>query len=217
MWCQPAAGACRHVALPETLYPVSLALDGKPVLVVGAGAVAARKAGALVDAGAIVKVVAPDVSPEMRALPVTVIERPYQSVDLAGAWLVVTATGQRAVNAAVRNDADAARIWVNAADDQDSCSFVLPAIARQGTVTVAVSTGGRSPALAAWLRDEIAGRLGPEIDALADLLSDLRDELHASGRSTEGVDWRRALDWDMLDLIRDGQLARARERLQACL
>lgn len=205
------------MSLPEHLYPVGLVLADRPVTVVGAGGVAARKARSLLEAGAVVTVVGPEVSEAVRALPVTIVQREYRRGDLDGAWLVITATGDQAVNAAVRADADSARIWVNAADDPESCSFVLPAVSRQGTVTVAVSTGGRSPALAAWLRDEISGRVGPEIAALAELISDLRDEMHAAGRSTESIDWRRALDSDMLELIREGQLARARERLQACL
>jgi siroheme synthase (precorrin-2 oxidase/ferrochelatase) len=90
-------------------------------------------------------------------------------------------------------------------------------VLRQGPVNVAVSTSGYSPALAAWIRDRIAADLGPEVALLAELLSEARDELKAAGRLTEEVDWRRALDSDMLDLIRTGHTAQARERLQACL
>jgi precorrin-2 dehydrogenase / sirohydrochlorin ferrochelatase len=84
-------------------------------------------------------------------------------------------------------------------------------------VTVAVSTGGHSPALAGWLRDQVGDLLGPEIGMLAEMLSEARDQLQAAGRSTEELDWRRALDSDMLELIKSGQVAQARERLQACL
>lgn len=202
---------------PDSLYPVGLVLAGRPVVVVGAGRVAARKARSLLDAGAAVTVVAPVACDEMRRLPVDLIEREYRRGDIDGAWLAVAATGDRAVNADVSADAADARVWLNAADDPDACSFFLPAVARQDPVTVAVSSGGRSPALASWLRDEIAGRMGPELAALAQMISEVREEMHAAGRSTGSVDWRRALDSDMLDLIREGHLARARERLQACL
>jgi siroheme synthase-like protein len=146
-----------------------------------------------------------------------VVERPYRPGDLDQAWLVIAATDDPEVNRRVHADGAAARVWVNAADDPEACAFTLPAVLRRGPVTVAVSTGGHSPALAGWLRDQIAGELGPEIGRLAEMLSEARDELQAAGRSTEGVDWRRALDSDMLDLIRSGHMAQARERLQACL
>ena len=81
----------------------------------------------------------------------------------------------------------------------------------------AIGTGGRSPALAAWLKDRLASEIGPEYEVLLDLLSAEREVVRASGRSTEEVDWQKALDSDMLDLIRTGRVARARERLQACL
>ena len=198
-------------------YPVSLVLAGKRCVVVGGGAVAARKAAGLVEAGADVLVVAPAVGADVRALPVEVAERPYRPGDLDGAWLAIAATDDTQVNRRVHADGLAARVWVNAADDPEACAFTLPAVVRQGPLTVAVSTGGHSPALAGWLRDQVAGLLGPEMAELARLLSEARDELQASGRSTEGIDWRRALDSDMLELIRTGQVAQARERLQACL
>jgi siroheme synthase-like protein len=186
-------------------------------VVVGGGTVAARKVSSLLEAGADVVVVAPRVAEEIRAMPVEVVERPYRSGDLDAAWLAIAATDDPEVNRHVHADGAASRVWVNAADDPQACSFTLPAVLRRGPVTVAVSTGGRSPALAGWLRDQIAAQLGPEIGRLAELLSEARDELQAAGRSTEGVDWRSALDSDMLDLIRSGRMAQARERLQACL
>lgn len=201
----------------DDLYPVGLVVAGKRCVVVGGGAVAARKVAALVDAGADVAVVAPVIGPEIRALPVELVERRYQAGDLEMAWLAIAATDDPLVNRQVHADGHAARVWVNAADDPEACAFTLPAVLRRGPVSVAVSTGGHSPTLAGWLRDQIAGLLGPEIGLLAQMLSEARDELQAAGRSTEGLDWRSALDSDMLDLIRSGQMAQARERLQACL
>jgi siroheme synthase-like protein len=162
-------------------------------------------------------VVAPEILDRIRDLPVRLAERPYEAGDLVGAWLAIAATGDPAVNRQVHSDGDCARVWVNAADDPEACAFTLPALLRRGPVTVAVSTGGHSPALAAWLRDQVAELLGPEIGDLAELLSEARNELQAAGRSTEGLDWRVALDSDMLELIRTGRMAQARERLQACL
>ena len=198
-------------------YPVNLLLDGRDCLVVGGGTVAARKAEGLLDAGGRVRVVASEVRAEVRALGVPFQERPYQAADLDGVWLAIAATDDPSVNAAVRADGDAARVWVNAADDPASCSFTLPAVVRQGPVTVTVGTGGHSPALAAWLKGHVATELGPEVAELAGLLSEARQQVRQKGGSTEEIDWRPALDWDMLALIRAGDLARARERVQACL
>jgi len=206
------------VPLDDHLYPVNLVLTGRRCLVVGGGSVATRKVEGLLAAGAVVHVVAPEIAKEIRALAgVTFDERPYETRDLEGAWLVVAATGDPDVNATVRKDADAAHLWLNAADDPASCSFTLPAVTRQGPVTVAVSTAGHSPALAKWLKGQVEDLIGPEVATLATLLGEVREQLQAAGRSTEDVDWRPAFESDMLDAVRAGDLARARERLEACL
>jgi len=201
----------------DVLYPATLVVAGKRCVVVGGGQVAARKARGLAEAGADVVVIAPSICDEIRSLPVELVERPYRCGDLSLAWLAMVATDRADVNRQVYADGQEAHVWVNAADDPEACSFTLPAVLRQGPVTVAVSTSGYSPALAVWIRERIAADLGPEVGLLAEMLSEARDELKAAGRSTEDVDWRRALDSDMLDLIRTGHTAQARERLQACL
>lgn len=200
------------------LYPVSLVVHDRRCLVVGGGAVAARKVESLRQAGARVHVVARRVGPEVRATAgVTWEERDFTPDDVRGARLVFAATDDPAVNADVLDAGEAAGLWVNAADDPDHCSFTLPAVTRRGPLTVAVSTGGHSPALAGWLARRVAAGLGPEHEVLATLLAEERDALRAAGRSTEGLDWNRALDSDMLELIRAGQVHQAKERLQACL
>lgn len=186
---------------------------------------AARKASGLLAAGARVEVIATQLSPALRELAgapgtggrLSMRERPYERGDLQGYWLVIAATGDKAVNRQVYEEGEAAGVWVNSADDPASSSFILPAVARQGPVTLAVSTAGHSPALASWLRSELAARLGPEVAVLAEMLAGARAQVRAAGRSTEEVDWRPALDWDMLDLIRSGRRAEAKERLEACL
>ncbi|MBC7443442.1 MAG: uroporphyrinogen-III C-methyltransferase, partial [Ramlibacter sp.] len=144
------------------VYPLGLHLAGKAVLVVGGGPVAARRASALAQAGALVTVVAPDAGPDLRALvrsgSVTWRERAYRDGDLAGAWLAHTATGVGAVDARVAADAEAARIWcVNATDHRASAAWV-PAVTRRGDVTVAVSAGG-DPRRAMAVRDGVAHAL----------------------------------------------------------
>ena len=204
------------------VYPVALLLQNRWCLVVGGGEIAERKARGLLTAGARVRVVAKEVLPPMRSLAGTagvesVEERPYRRGEVAGYWLAMAATGDSDVNRAVYEDGEAAGVWVNSADDPASCSFILPAVARQGPVSVAVSTSGYSPALASWLKSHAAEHMGPELAELAELLAEARAKLKAQGRSTEQVDWRPSLDWAMLDLIRSGRRAEAKERLEACL
>jgi precorrin-2 dehydrogenase/sirohydrochlorin ferrochelatase len=203
-----------------TPYPVNLVVEGRSCLVIGGGRIAARKIEGLLACGAAVHVVAREVGPEVRALAdrcAAVEERPYQRGEVGAYRLVIAATGDRDVNRAVFDDGEAAGVWVNSADDPASCSVTLPAIVRQGPVMVTVSTGGHSPALATWLKGRLANELGPEYAALADLLSEVRSGILAAGRSTEGLDWQRALDSDMLDLVRAGDLKTAKERLETCL
>lgn len=180
-------------------YPVTLDLHGIDVLVVGGGRIAARKIAGLAAAGARVRLVAIEVSEHVdREAVVDVRERRFESSDLDDIRLVVTATGVPAIDADVASVARSLGIWVNAADQPDDCDFILPAIARRGRVTVAVSTDGASPALARELRDRIDALLPDRLADLADELAAERAAIHAAGGSTEDVDWseriRRALD-----------------------
>lgn len=171
-------------------YPVFLDLRAVPVLVVGGGAVALRKAAGLAAAGASVTVVAPTVHPDLVVLATEVRRREFVDADVEGQRLVLTATDRPAVNAAVAAAATRAGVWVNSADDPANCTFILPAVARRGPVIAAVSSGGASPALAQALRDEIAAAsLGPGVDGAAADLAGQRDDVKRSGRSTEDIDW----------------------------
>lgn len=195
-------------------YPVMLDVSERPCLVVGGGPVAARKARGLLECGASVTVIAPLLSDEMESLSLrlhAVERRPYRVGDVSDYRLVVTATGKPEVDAAVFGDGEAAGVWVNSADDPDHCSFVLPAVHRDGAVTVSVSTGGLSPALASWLRDRLAAECGGGLGTLALLLGEGRAELHRTGASTESVDWAGVLDGPLPDAVRSGDLDRARQ------
>ena len=143
--------------------------------------------------------------------------RPLSEHYLDDAWLATAATSDPAVNRSVYEAGEARRIWVNAADDPDHCSFTLMSVVRQGDLVVTIGTGGRSPALATYLKDHVAREMGPEWGELLELLSEARERLRAGGVSSETVDWKRALDSGMLDLIRAGRRAEAKELLEACL
>jgi siroheme synthase-like protein len=176
-------------------YPVFLDLAGVPVLLVGGGPVALRKAIGLAEAGANITVVAPAVVDGLAEIATRVEQRPYAAGDVVGYQLVMTATDDSAVNAAVAADATEHRIWVNSADDPDNCTFILPAVARRGPITVAVSTGGASPSLAGRLRDDIAAVvLTDAAEAAALDLGHQRAEIHAAGASTEDIDWTDRVD-----------------------
>ena len=171
-------------------YPVVLRLGGRRVLVVGGGPVAARKVDGLLVVGALVTVVAPQVDAAIEGRSgVTVERRAYATSDLAGQRLVIAATDDPVVQRQVAADAEAAGIWINAADDPENCSFFLPAVERRGSVVVAVSTQGASPALASHLRDRIAEALPANVDAVCADLGRQRREVHEAGGSTEDVDW----------------------------
>lgn len=200
------------------LYPVNLLLGGRPVLVVGGGRVALQKVAELVRCGAAVTVVAPDLVDELRTDDaVTCVARPYRRGEAAAYRFVVTATDDPAVNQAVHDDCEAAGVWVNAADDPARCTATLPARVRRGPVLVTVSTQGRSPALASWLRQEIDRSLGPEVEDLLEVLAGERDRLRAAGRPTEGLDWSGALASGVVGLVRAGDLDGARALLRAHL
>lgn len=198
-------------------YPVNLVVEGKPVLVVGGGRVATGKVRRLVESGAVVTVVAPEVTDELAAMPVAVERRMYADGDVAGFRLVVSATGDPDVDGRVYAEGEAAGVWVNSADDPAHCSFTLPAVARRGSIAVAVSTSGKSPAMATWLRRRLEAELGEEYEVLLQILNERREALRSAGTPTEGLPWQEALDSGLLELVRAGRIDEARERLQACL
>src|SRR6516225_7970858 len=193
-------------------YPVTLDISGRPCLVVGGGPVAARKARGLLDCGAVVTVVAPSLGADMQALEPrlhAVERRPYREHDAASFRLVVTATGLPGVDGAVHADAEASGVWINSADDRAHSSFILPAVFRDGSVSVCVSSGGLSPALSSWLRDRLAAQC-EGVGALAELLGEARARLIQAGLRSDSVNWRQLLDGPLPELVRAGHLDEAR-------
>ncbi len=154
--------------------PVMLNLSGKRCVIVGGGRVAARRAGALLKAGAAVAVVAPDIQPGLAALPLELHHRPYQPGDLAGALIVVIATDDPRVNQAVARDAQAAGVWANRADSPDAGDFTVPAHAHHGPITLAVHTGGASASASATIRQELSDALDPHWPKLIELAGGFR-------------------------------------------
>jgi siroheme synthase-like protein len=202
-------------------YPVNLLVQGRKVVVVGAGRIAARKIEPLLELGAEVVVVAPAAGDEVLAWSgagrLTYEARPFSPADLDGAWLALTATDDPAVNAAVHAAGEAARVWVNSADDPANCSFTLMSVLRRADLVVSVGTGGRSPALAAHVRRRLEEESGPEYETRVDLLAEAREALRAAGRSSENANWQLAFDSGIVELVRDGRVDDAQELLRTCL
>lgn len=170
--------------MPEKRYYMAcLDLERRSCLVVGGGAVALEKVRGLLECGARVTVVAPEVCAELRELDVEILERPYHSSDLDGRFLVIAATSRARVNDRVSRDARARSLLCNVADDPERCTFILPAVVRRGPLAIAVSTSGASPALAQRLRDEAAELLRPEYADLATRLRELRPWARANLRT----------------------------------
>lgn len=144
------------------LYPLFMDVSGRRCVVVGGGGVATRKARALLESGAIVTVVSPEVTPGIEGMDVTVERRPYAPGDLAGSFLAFAATDSREVNAAVAREARESGIPVNVADRPAEGDFAVPSTLRRGGLQVAISTGGASPTLARGIRDALEERFVPE-------------------------------------------------------
>jgi precorrin-2 dehydrogenase / sirohydrochlorin ferrochelatase len=178
-------------------FPVSLDVAGRRCVVFGAGPVARSRAAALLDAGALV----------------TVIARPHQDGDLAGAFLAVAAAGDAAETARIFAEAERDGALLNAVDDPAHCHFAVPAVLCRGDLVVAVSTGGRAPGYAGRLRDELARTVGPEHGTLLELVAGARAELPAEWSAR----WRDALDQDLIGLVRAGRTGEAYAGLRAAL
>lgn len=169
------------------LYPIFLNLQDRYCVVVGGGKVAGRKVGKLLRARARVKVVSPEIEPDLAKSAVEVEQKPYEVGDLAGAVLAFAATDSREVNAAAAREAKELGIPVNVADNPSEGDFALPSTLRRGGLQVAVSTGGASPTLAREIRGELEEMFGPEWAGVVEELEKARREGRGSDEELEGV------------------------------
>jgi len=197
-------------------YPIAVDLKDRNVLVVGGGTVALRKVETLLEFGARVTVVAPEVAPDIERLAesgrIELRRRAYERGDAAGPVLVVAATDDRAVNSRVSEDSRSANVLVNVVDDPELCTFIVPATVKRGDLVIGISTSGKSPALARRVREKIEEAIGPEYGELADLLGEMRELVKPRVESQQAREeiFRKMLDSEIPDLLRQGRRADAR-------
>jgi siroheme synthase-like protein len=197
-------------------YPILLNVRGRKCLVVGGGEVALRKAQMLVEHDAKVVVVSPAFCLELNQLAkagaVRAIQRAYKTEDLNDALLAVAATDDTEINEKVAAEARKKGILINVVDKPDMSAFIVPSYFRHGDIIVAVSTSGRSPALARKIRRELEANLKAEYAQLALIANDVRTELKQRGITVRGEDWQKVLGLNsLIELIKRGKNKEARE------
>jgi len=188
-------------------YPIVLKLFGRRALVVGGGEVALRKARALADAGARVRVVAPEFTAGFAEDGrFECLAARYEKRHLEGALVAVAATDDEAVNRRVAEDARAAGVLVNVVDRPELCGFIVPAQVRRGDLLIAISTSGAAPALARRLRERLEAQFGPEYATLLEVLREVREDLKQRNLAPEVRRrlFERLTEDDIVDAARQG-------------
>ena len=163
----------------KVYYPVFLDLTGKRCVIIGGGQVAERKCRSLMKTGTLITVIAPEITKRLRDYKDTGvikhIERDYRKGDITSAYIVISATGSRETNERVARDAESLHKLVNVVDTPDLCNFIVPSVFRRGTLSIAVSTGGISPAFAKEIRKELEKMYGPELEGKLKAIGKMRD------------------------------------------
>lgn len=201
-------------------YPVFLDIRGKRCLVVGGGSVAERKVQSLLACGAKVTVLSHTANPALRALvergDVDAELRGYSPGDADGYFVVVAATDDRALNQQVFADVEARGGLVNTVDDPEHCRFIVPSVVERGSLTVAISTAGKSPALARQMREEIEAIFPAEYADYLEQLSSLRRRLRErmSDSTAREETWRALMASGLLDLLKQGRTSEAEGLLE---
>jgi precorrin-2 dehydrogenase / sirohydrochlorin ferrochelatase len=202
-------------------YPIYIDIEDRDVVIIGGGHVCARKAEAMMKYGARVTVVAPESIDEIEQWAaerkLTLKRKQYEDADLAGANLVIASTDNQRVNEAVAADCRRRKIPVNVVDVTPLCEFIVPAIMESGSIQIAISTGGKSPALARTLKEDLQQMVGPEYAELNDVLGTLREG--AKEVLPTDVDRKEFFDGiiarGVLDMLREGRRKEAYEAIAA--
>jgi len=205
------------------MYPVCFNLVQRKCVVVGGGAIAERKIETLLEFGAVVTVVSPELTPRLRKLAdessISCVQADFEPELLEGAFLVIAATNDRAVNEACSAAAQKSGIPVNVVDDPDLCTFIVPAVVRRGDLVIGVSTSGKSPALARRIREQIDEQFGTEYGDLVELMNEFRDQVRAKYSTIEerNAAYVRIMTSDAWMLLADGRHDEALETVRALI
>ena len=202
-------------------YPAFIDVRGRTCVVIGGGGFAEEKVHKLRECGARVQVVSPDITEGIRALVdgenVAWLPRKFESGDLGGAFIAVAATGDDDANEMISKEARERNVLLNVVDVTHLCTFIAPAVARRGDVTIAVSTGGASPALARKFREELSAASLLEYADLAPLLSFARGELKRMGVRVEPDHWQTCITGELLAMVQEDRIKEAKRRLMSDL
>lgn len=195
-------------------YPIFLDVTKRPCLVIGGGKIGTEKVTGLLKADADVTVISPQLEPALEELcteeRITHRRGAYARGDMVGFDLVFVATDDRSANATIRAEGRDRGIWVNSADDAKNCDFILPSVVRRGPITIGISTGGGSPAMARRVREELTDYFTDDFEPLAELLAEVRAEFKKRGdlRHVSQETWQHAIDGQLRALLaqrRSGQ------------
>jgi precorrin-2 dehydrogenase/sirohydrochlorin ferrochelatase len=207
------------LAYSQFRYAVSLSLEKRPCVVVGGGKVALRKARSLLEAGAVLTVIAPALDTGFATLKkewpsLVLLERPYRAGDLKGAFLVIAATDNRTVNQAAAAEAMQRHCLLNVVDNPETGNFSVPGSYETGQVRFAVSTGG-NPRFTHLLLTDLAAQYGPDIGAFAAYLDIERERVKQRIPDSDARRkfWRAILKDDLLEELRTGHLEQVKERI----
>ena len=202
-------------------YPVFIDVRDRTCVVVGGGNIGEEKVSKLLDCGAKVLVISPEVTERVRNLVdddnVTWTQRGYRPGDLKGAFIAIAATDDSKVNERIAAEAEERNVLLNVVDVTHLCTFIAPSVVRKGDVTIAVSTGGTSPALARKFREELSRSPLLDLADLTPLLSDARAELKKIGAKVDPDHWQECIDEDLLHMVQAGRMEEARETLMSNL
>lgn len=194
-------------------YPIYIDIEDRNVVIIGGGNVCARKAETMMKYGARVTVISPEFTDEIEKWAdegcLRIQRKHYETADVEGANMVIASTDDQAVNEKIAADCRARRIPVNVVDVTPLCEFIVPAIIETGSIQIAISTGGRSPALARTLKEDLKRAIGPEYAEVNEALGSLRDGAKAAAALPTDIDRKRFFDGiiaaGVLDLLRQGR------------
>ena len=198
-------------------YPVYLDLKGRPCVIIGGGEVAERKISNLLDCQAKLTIISPEVTRPIQEMASRAelewLPREYRKGDLKGVFVAIAATDRQRVNQAIAKEAAIERVVLNVVDNTPLCTFIAPSIVKRGEVTVAVSTGGTSPALARKLRESLERSEALQYAPLAGILSLARKELKRRAVAVHPDRWQECISGELLALVNAGQEEQALEEL----